>query len=75
MSDNNALHIAAKGGDLAQVQSIVSNEFDINATDEKDATALYYAAESGCVEVVQLLLSLNADVNITVVSTLKMKSV
>ena len=73
MLDNNALHTAAKAGDLAQVQSQVSN-FDINAKGQYDETALVKAAENGYSEVVQLLLTLNADVNIPNVSTRKMIS-
>ena len=71
MPDNNALHYAAKAGDLPQVQSQVSN-FDINAKGEYAGTALYWAARQGRTEVVKLLLTLNADVNIPDVSTLKM---
>ena len=74
MSDNNALHTAAKAGDLAKVQSQVSN-FDINAKVEEYGTALYWAARQGHTEVVKLLLTLNADVNIPDVSTLKMITV
>ena len=74
MPDNNALHTAAKAGDLAEVQSQVSN-FDINAKGELDGTALYWAAEGGYaeeggyVEVIKLFLTLNADVNIPDVRT------
>ena len=71
MLDNNALHTAAKAGDLAQVQSQVSN-FDINAKGEDDETALVKAAQNGYSEVFKLLLTLSADVNIPDVSTLKM---
>ena len=74
MPDNNALHTAAEAGDLAQVQSQVSN-FDINAKGEYDKTALVNAAENGYPEVVKLLLTLNADVNIPNVSKLKMITV
>ena len=74
MPDNNALHIAAKEGDLVQVQSHVGN-FDINAKGEEDRTALSIAAENGYAEVVKLFLTFNADVNIPDVSTFKMKSV
>ena len=70
MSDNNALHTAAKEGNLVEVQSQVSN-FDINAKGEEAATALYWAAREGYLDVVKLLLTLNADVNIPNVSTLK----
>ena len=71
MPDDNALHTAAKVGDLAEVQSQVSN-FDINVKGEEDKTALCWAAREGRTEVVKLLLYLNADVNIPDVSTLKM---
>ena len=74
MLDNNALHTAAKAGDLAQVQSQVSN-FDINARGEYDGTALYWAAREGYADVVKFLLTFNPDVNILDVSTLKMISV
>ena len=74
MSVYNALHIAAKGGDLVQVQSQIGN-FDINAKGKYEETALIKAAESGHADIVKLLLTLGADVNIPDVSTLfKMKS-
>ena len=72
MPDNNALHVAAKGGDLVQVQSQVGN-FDINAKGKCEETALFKAAEKGHADVVKLLLTLSADVNIPDVSTFKMK--
>ena len=74
MPNNNALHEAAKAGNLAKVQAQGKN-FDINAKGENDETALFKAAESGHTEVVKLLLSLDADVNIPDVSTLLMISV
>ena len=70
MSTDNALHIAAKGGNLAVVQSLVS-DFDINAKGECDGTALYWSARQGHVEVVKLLLTFNPDVNIPDVSSIK----
>ena len=66
---DNALHIAAKRGDLVQVQSQVGN-FDINAKGEEGGTALYWSARNGHADIVELLLTLNADVNIPDVSTL-----
>ena len=74
MPDNNALHIAAKEGDLVQVQSHVGN-FDINAKGDKEETALLKAAEKGHADIVKLFLTLNADVNIPNVNTFKMKYV
>jgi ankyrin repeat protein len=69
MSNDNALHTAAKGGNLANVQSQVRN-FDINAKGEYDGTAVYWAARNGYAEVVKLLLTFNPDVNIADVSNL-----
>ena len=75
MPNNNALHSAAKIGNLAEVQSQVSN-FDINAKGEKDGTALYWSAREGSADVVKFLLTFNPDVNIPDVRrTLKMISV
>ena len=71
MPDNNALHIAAKGGDLVQVQSQVSN-FDINAQGENCRTALILAAQNGNADAVKLLLTFNPDVNIPDVRARKM---
>ena len=67
MSHNNALHNAAKEGNLSEVQILVRN-FDINAKGQHGGTALYWAAREGHTEIVKLLLTLNADVNIPDVS-------
>ena len=74
MSSNNALHTAAKAGNLAQVQSLVHN-FDINAKGDEDKTALCWAAQERKIGVVKLLLTFHPDVNIPDVRTLKMLSV
>ena len=66
MSDN-ALHTAAKAGNVAEVQSQVG-KFDINAKGEYGETALFKAAESGHTDVVKLLETHNADVNLASVS-------
>ena len=71
MSHNNALHNAAKEGNLSEVQILVRN-FDINAKGQHGGTALYWAAREGHTEIVKLLLTLNADVNIPDVSVLIM---
>ena len=73
---NNALHNAAKDGNIAEVRSQVGN-FDINAKGEDDRTALYWASKEGKTEVVKLLLTLNPapDVNLPDVSTPTMMSV
>ena len=65
MSDNknNALHTAAKAGNLVEVQAEVHN-FNINAKGDLDRTALCWAARNGKTDVAILLLSYNPDVNI-----------
>ena len=67
MPDDNALHKAARSGNLAEVQSQVDN-FDINAKGYSGETALFEAAQYGKTEVVKLLLTYNPDVNIRNVS-------
>ena len=67
-NENNALHIAAVEGNVAEVQEQVRN-FDINAKGKEMGTALYWASRAGKTEVVRLLLTLNANVNIPDVST------
>jgi Ankyrin repeats (3 copies) len=74
MPDNNALHIAAKNGNLAEVQAQVKN-FDINAKGKDGGTALYWAAREGKTEVVKFLLTFNPDVNLKDVSILKIRNV
>ena len=74
MPINNALHIAAKSGNVAQVQVEVGN-FDIDTKGEIDGTALYWAARNGHKDVVLLLSTLNPDANILDASRLKIISV
>ena len=69
-NDDNALHVAAKEGNVAQVRSQV-RKFDINSKGAEEGTALYWASREGKAEVVKLFLTLNADVNIPDVSTSK----
>ena len=73
---NNALHIAAKAGNVVEVQAQIG-KFDINAKGERERTALCRAAFEGHTEVVKLLLTLNPapDVNLPDVSTPTMMSV
>ena len=76
MPKDNALHTAAKAGNVAEVQSQVG-KFDINAKGKDDGTALYLAAREGKTEIVKLLLNLKPapDVNLADVSKLTMESV
>ena len=66
---NNALHTAAKAGNVAEMQ-VQIGKFDINAKGQFDMTALNWAAHDGKTEVVKLLLTHNPapDVNMPNVS-------
>ena len=66
---NNALHTAAKAGNVAEMQAQIG-KFDINAKGQFDMTALNWAAHDGQTEVVKLLLTLKPapDVNMPNVS-------
>ena len=76
MPSDNALHDAAKAGNVADVRSQVG-KFDINAKGDEDGTALYWASREGKTEVVKLLLTLNPapDLNLPDVSIPTMMSV
>ena len=67
MPANNALHNAAETGNIAELESQVSN-YDINAKGGYDRTALYYAVQNGHLDAAKLLLTHNADVSIPDVS-------
>lgn len=62
---NEALWAAAKSGDAAAVESLLSGGAAVNATSPNDygKTALHFAAEKGHVEAVRVLLAHKADVN------------
>lgn len=58
------LHFAAGDGDLAAVQTLLADGWDVNAFDEDLAmTPLHYAAAGGHVDVVRVLIANGADVN------------
>src|SRR4030042_3230474 len=61
---NTQLIQAAKGGNLAEVQTLLDNGADINAKRSTDGvTALMWAALKGHKEIVKLLMEKGADVN------------
>lgn len=58
------LMMAASKGDLAQVQSLLNPETQVNECDAFGNTALIYAAAAGHLEVVRLLLNNGADASL-----------
>ena len=57
------LMLAAFGGDLRTVQTLLAQGADVNAPDEDGDTALMLAAFKGHVAIVRLLLDYGADVH------------
>ncbi|MGC6366879.1 MAG: ankyrin repeat domain-containing protein [Candidatus Marinamargulisbacteria bacterium] len=57
------LHIAAKEGNLDNVQALIKDGADVNAKDEDKKTPLHIAAEEGNLDIVQALIKYGADVN------------
>jgi cytohesin len=58
------LHIAAFGGNIAQMKRLLQDGASVNLRDEKNATPLHYAAENGQEEAVLFLLSAGASPHI-----------
>ena len=54
---------AAKSGDAAQMQQLISIGADVNTRDDRNNTVLLLAARSGNLDVVKLLLNKGADVD------------
>jgi ankyrin repeat protein len=57
------MHDAAKTGDKAKVEALLSQGVDVNVKDSYGATPLHWAAYQGHKDVVKLLLAKGADVN------------
>lgn len=55
------LHEAARTGDLARLQALVSKGVDLNALNTAHRTALHEAAQNGQVEAIRLLIRAGAD--------------
>jgi len=58
-----ALHLAARTGDAAEVTRLLASGVDVNARDELGSTPLLDASWEGHEDVVQLLIAHGADVN------------
>lgn len=60
---NNALHLAARWGDLATSERLVELGVDVNARNNRNRTPLHIATERRRVSVIRLLIEHGADVN------------
>ncbi|WP_250296682.1 ankyrin repeat domain-containing protein [Wolbachia endosymbiont of Oedothorax gibbosus] len=56
------LHLAARGGNLGVVNTLIENGANVNALDRDSATPLYLAAQCGHARVVYALIKKGADV-------------
>ena len=54
---------AARQGNLARVQALLSQGANVNATDVQNTTALIYAVQGGHREIVAILREFGADIN------------
>ena len=61
----NALHEAAKRGNLPFLQECLSNKVSVNGLDKSGSTALHWAAAGGHIECAKILLGIqNVEVNV-----------
>ncbi|WP_370274077.1 ankyrin repeat domain-containing protein [Wolbachia endosymbiont of Phyllotreta cruciferae] len=58
-----SLHLAARLGNLKEVENLLREGADVNVKNDKGKTPLHFAAESGYQQVVQALLDKGANVN------------
>ncbi len=58
-----ALHIAAREGDLKEIQRLHQEGYDINKENNRSTRPLHFAAFAGKFEAVKLLVNLGAEVN------------
>ena len=61
---DNALHVAALAGDIAEVERLLAGGADVNARDTLGRTALHYAALQGGAGLVNLLLANHAELGL-----------
>lgn len=57
-----SLIVACLGGHDKIVEKLISNDFDVNVTDNEGKTALFIACEKGFTKIVSMLLDNNADI-------------
>lgn len=57
-----ALHMAAKSGDITLVERLLAQGHDINVRDENEATPLHWAVYAGHEVVARLLIAKGADI-------------
>jgi ankyrin repeat protein len=58
------LMLAAREGNLSEVQSLLQRNADLSAVSNKGKTALHYASANGHTAIIRLLVASGADVNI-----------
>ncbi len=61
---NNALHVAARGADIATMKKLISAGANVNALNHEKETALYLVVTTGIAEGVDILLESGADPSI-----------
>lgn len=66
MTKNNdlLLLVAARNGDLTQVQALIASGAKVDISDPNGTTALMFAANSGYTEIVRSLLNAGANINL-----------
>jgi hypothetical protein len=62
-ADRTPLMVAASGGHLAAVQTLVKLGAEVNATDDEGWTSLMFGVNSGKLDVVSALIEAGADIN------------
>ncbi|KZL71446.1 ankyrin repeat protein [Colletotrichum tofieldiae] len=62
-NDSTTLHLLAREGEIAPINSIISTNYDINTKNDLGRTALHISTSYHHLEVAKLLISSGADVN------------
>lgn len=58
-------YAAVEREDIAEIEKLINDGFDLNKFDEEGATVLFFAILQGNIEIVQLLLERGANADIT----------
>ncbi len=60
---NNDFIVAAKDGDIARVENMLSSGVNVNVKNSRGDTALIVASSEGHADIVELLISKKVDIN------------